>query len=283
MLYTFMECIDFSEETIKTLEETIQCLDKNCNALNNSLIVFSKTLNAKLLAETGWYSRDLEGKKKAIENYGEHIVKNIQGLSKKTLERVHKIKQFSKDVKSDSVALTSIMNSALHRSVRSHRLPRKNGHWVNRCKPGDCMWVPNNHEIIAVLKEFGVDGVIYRHGFPDFSPFIDKSIGGVKLDSVRGSYAKVHNDADKAVTQVKGSIFYEKTPEEVHAYMVEHDLVWHECEDRRTVIPIPRIINNSFPHTGGMGLERQLFQLGLRLQQKLKNGSWVCIRRLRTI
>ncbi len=88
--------------------------------------------------------------------------------------------------------------------------------------------------------------------------------------------------ADLAATLNPASFFYQRTPEEVHSYMQEDDLVWHEKVDMHTIQPIPRMIHAAFPHTGGIGYKKQIFKLSHRIYS-ITCGKWKTIRKSNTL
>lgn len=100
-----------------------------------------------------------------------------------------------------------------------------------------------------ILKPYGVDGIIYRNGFPDFSKF-SQFTTEIKNFSIDRS--KNFVQADKFLAGLKGW-----TKSEATEYRKANNLVWHEHEDMKTMELLPREIHNNMPHTGGVSLMKQ--------------------------
>lgn len=178
------------------------------------------------------------------------------------------------------------LRSALSHSVRRPILPNNNGRWSNPARPGNSVWIPStdsffswrDHTVVRltpyreILHKYNIVGITYRFNCPVFDRFVDTCIGEVYLENMPNMrYGKkgAHYLANVAVTQNPSSVFYKKTPEEVHEYMQNNNLVWHEKEDMHTLQPIPKELNAAFRHTGGIGYRRQTLKLAKRIENKI--------------
>jgi len=145
------------------------------------------------------------------------------------------------------------------------RLPESHGHFEG--KPGDSKFVPDSEYVPPeksrnpdrpysnpdnlsfgeILKKYGIDGIDFKNGFPDFSEI---SRGTVKIEGFEtgGSDAMKNNfdKADMALAEARGC-----TPEEVRAWRKENGYTWHECEDKETMQKVPHEVHANVPHDGG--------------------------------
>lgn len=51
------------------------------------------------------------------------------------------------------------------------KTPINGGHWSEPEKRGDSKWMPDNPDVKESLAKYGKDGVDYKDGYPDLSPF----------------------------------------------------------------------------------------------------------------
>lgn len=161
-----------------------------------------------------------------------------------------------------------LMRDVVRQNVQDVRLPVSGGEWENPEHIGDGLWRPNDEtefhwrkgdQVCSMTgaefrERYGVEGVTYQDGEPDFEPFEDEVLGHVELedmpdhrDGADGSYRA----ATHAAAQRLGV-----SEAEVEHRMEEQGLTWHECGDRSTVRAIPTGINAAFPHTGGISIQR---------------------------
>lgn len=152
---------------------------------------------------------------------------------------------------------------------RMKRVPADNdeckyGQWEG--ERGNAKFVPTNEVLKKALAAFGIDGIYYRDGIPDFSPV---SAATVKIDMTAERFSYVESADDGSISRVEGN--YEKadkacanqwnetsymgrsdwTSEDVAKYREACKLTWHECSDRTTCMLVPRNIHELFRHTGG--------------------------------
>ena len=122
-----------------------------------------------------------------------------------------------------------------------------------------------------LMNKYDIDGVEYHNNDPDFSPFEDEKLRHVELPYMpterlgdSGSYALAMQELSRKL---------DMSVEEIEQYMVEHDLLVHECADRKTVRIIPKEINQAFLHTGGVGMQKTADYLANRLQNLSETGA----------
>lgn len=147
----------------------------------------------------------------------------------------------------------------------THRTPESNGEWTG--ERGNSTWIPD-HDYIPpeksrnpenpysnpdnltwgeILEKYGIEGIEFKDGFPDFSPI---SKGTVEIDNFEpgGTDAMNRNfaKADIALAEQKGC-----TPAEVKQWREDNNYTWHECEDQKTMQKVPNEVHANIPHDGG--------------------------------
>ena len=132
------------------------------------------------------------------------------------------------------------------------------GHWEG--ERGNSKWFPNRDEIPKnpltnpdgltwgqILDKYGIDGIEFKNGEPDFSPVAK---GTVELDHFTDNrYGKGGNfdQACEKLAEQRGC-----TKEEVKAWMKENKYTWHERSDCKTMDKVPTEIHGNIRHSGGI-------------------------------
>lgn len=139
----------------------------------------------------------------------------------------------------------------------NNRLPRS-GEWSGEV--GNSDWKPNRDDVPnsanedgrtwgEILDKYGIDGVPFKDGEPDFSEI---SKGTVEIDDFctkRFGAGGNFNQADQKLAEQRGC-----TVEEVQKWRAEHDYTWHEKQDCKTMQKVPRDVHHNVPHTGGISI-----------------------------
>lgn len=132
------------------------------------------------------------------------------------------------------------------------------GHWDG--KRGNSTWYPNKDEIpknpktnpdgltwAQILKKYGIEGIPFKNGEPDFS---EVSKGEVEIDNFsENRYGKGGNfdQACEKLAEQRGC-----TKEEVKAWMKENKYTWHEKSDCKTMQKVPTEVHGNVRHEGGI-------------------------------
>ena len=132
------------------------------------------------------------------------------------------------------------------------------GHWEG--ERGNSKWFPNRDEIPKnpltnpdgltwgqILDKYGIDGIEFKNGEPDFSPVAK---GTVEIDHFTDNrYGKGGNfdQACEKLAEQRGC-----TKEEVKAWMKENKYTWHECKDCKTMQKVPTEVHGNISHSGGI-------------------------------
>lgn len=132
------------------------------------------------------------------------------------------------------------------------------GHWEG--ERGNSKWFPNRDEIPKnpltnpdgltwgqILDKYGIDGIEFKNGEPDFSPVAK---GTVEIDHFTDNrYGKGGNfdQACEKLAEQRGC-----TKEKVKAWMKENKYTWHERSDCKTMDKVPTEIHGNIRHSGGI-------------------------------
>lgn len=120
---------------------------------------------------------------------------------------------------------------------------------------GNSMWRPDREAIPTrynpdgltwgeILDKYGIEGIEYKDGDPDFSPV---SKGEVEIDDFTDDRTSNFAQADEALAKQKGC-----SPEDVKKWREENGYTWHECRDCKTMQKVPREVHNNMDHSGGV-------------------------------
>ena len=138
-------------------------------------------------------------------------------------------------------------------SDKMKNCPISDGHWEG--ERGDSKWIPDSEHVPLkknpecktwgeILKEYGIDGIKFKNGEPDFSEI---SKGDVEIEGFSKDRGDNFDKADQELAKKRGC-----TPEEVAKWRKENGYTWHECLDMKTMQKVPSIIHNNIPHRGGV-------------------------------
>lgn len=125
---------------------------------------------------------------------------------------------------------------------RLQQTPVNNGKWEG--ERGESIFHSDDETVNKILDEFGLDGISYKDGIPDFS---EVSKGTVEIDDMTENRDKNFRQADEALAKQRGC-----SPQEVKQWREEHGYTWHERNDMKTMDKVPTEINKVFGHLGGV-------------------------------
>jgi len=128
-----------------------------------------------------------------------------------------------------------------------------NGHWEG--ERGDSKWCPDRDHVPEksnpsgktmgeILDKYGIDGITYKDGQPDFGVI---SKGTVEIESFTDDRRINFRKADEQRASETGV-----STEEVEKYRYENKYTWHECSDMKTMQLVPSEVHSNFPHYGGV-------------------------------
>ena len=137
---------------------------------------------------------------------------------------------------------------------RIRTTPINNGDWSG--ERGDSRWTPNDESVAAQLSEYGVDGIDYNDGFPDFSPVatyehhlpneLHESSDPVQFRNCNNALAEhLINNPEF------GAHFDEAQHEAIHAGKTPSGYTWHHDVEAGRMQLVPSDIHGNCRHHGG--------------------------------
>lgn len=132
----------------------------------------------------------------------------------------------------------------------------KNGSWEG--ERGESKFVPKSETALGAaacqdLDRYGLDGIVYSHGVPDFSPVAEGTVKVEGFSENRPANFKLAYEAlSERWNQEKHDGRSDWTPTDIRQFKKDNNLVWHECLDMETMQLIPESIHKSCSHLGGI-------------------------------
>lgn len=201
---------------------------------------------AKKAADKGDFTRAHDMERKA-QSY-EKIVKEESQAAEKCTKLID-----SSDTPKQSQEI------AENQQPERHRCPKRDGRWDG--KEGNSKFIPDDDVIpkdrnysnpdektwAEIKDKYGIDGVTFKNGYPDFS---EVSKGTVEIDNFcteRYGTGGNFDQADRKLAEQRGC-----TVEEVRQWRIDNNYTWHEMEDCKTMQKVPREVHGNIPHDGGI-------------------------------
>ena len=123
------------------------------------------------------------------------------------------------------------------------------GKWTGN--PGESMFTSDDLRVKKILEEHGVEGVIYKNGIPDFSPFVKEEFIIDMTNDRQRNFAQANKKLAEKLSTETGEKW---TAKKVSSWISENNLTWHELNDCTTIQLVPSPINHPiFKHLGGVG------------------------------
>lgn len=137
---------------------------------------------------------------------------------------------------------------------RLKQTPRESsdrGEWEG--ERGESKYIPKDVDIEKILKKYGLEGIEYKDGIPDFS---DVSESTVEIENMTENRADNFKQCDeKCAEQWNEEVRDGRTDwtaRDVAQWRKENGYSWHERNDMKTCDLIPTKINDYFGHLGGV-------------------------------
>ena len=128
--------------------------------------------------------------------------------------------------------------------------PKNGGDWTG--KIGESKFKPENIEAKKELSKSGKDGIEYKNGIPDFSPFAKDS---VQIDKMTANRPDNYKQAYEKFAEKWNEQGFEGKSDwdlrSVQQYKKEHNYDMHECSDMKTMQLVPHSIHMEAKHIGG--------------------------------
>ena len=164
-------------------------------------------------------------------------------------------------------------------SLGKKRLPTdKTGSFLG--ETGNSRFIPNSSLAHTELKKYGINGVDYVNGYPDFSPFCRQTtpwgifdfsadIGHMNVSrhnfkadgiTVKGNYEQAEDTFCKIINNCRSERSITRT--EFREWYKANKLTIHECPDGYGVMLVPSVIHDACRHDGAVKNKKFEFAMG---------------------
>lgn len=137
---------------------------------------------------------------------------------------------------------------------RLNQTPRESGdrgEWDG--ERGESKFMPKDNVIKEILEKYGLDGIIYKDGIPDFSGVSEST---VEIENMTENRAENFKQCDEKCAEQWNKEAHDGrtdwTAREVAQWRKENGYSWHERNDMKICDLIPTKINDYFGHLGGV-------------------------------
>lgn len=155
----------------------------------------------------------------------------------------------------------------------ARRSPSDPKRWANPNNRGNGLCYATDPKCKKLLKEKGLDGIVYNDFEPDFKPVAEASVSIQHMTTQRttlGRWSDPGGDApiigNFQQADLEAAIQWTKarkdgrtwTAKDVRKYREANELTWHECGDGHSMDLVPECINDHFAHTGGVSMWKEV-------------------------
>ncbi len=125
-----------------------------------------------------------------------------------------------------------------------------NGSWQH--ERGKSLFISNNQEVNQKLKAYGMEGIKYREGIPNFKPC---AIVHVKIENMTTSRKNNFDQADSKMAEQWNRELKDNRSDwksrESKEYRENNNLTWHEQSNTKDMLLLDHDIHKEFIHSGG--------------------------------
>ena len=122
---------------------------------------------------------------------------------------------------------------------------------------GESKYIPTDKEILEILAKYGLNGIEYRDGIPDFSGCSEATVTIDNMSENRygkgGNFEQCDQKCADQWNKEGRDGKNDWTARDVANWRKENGYTWHERNDMKTCDLIPTKINDYFGHLGGVG------------------------------
>lgn len=155
----------------------------------------------------------------------------------------------------------------------ARRCPADPKRWADPNNRGNGLCYAANAKCRKLLKEKGLDGIVYNDFEPDFKPVAEASVSIQHMTRHRTTLGRwCDPDGDAPIVgnfqqaDLEAAIQWTKvrkdgrtwTAKDVRKYRKANKLAWHERGDGHSMDLVPRSIHRHFPHTGGVSMWKEV-------------------------
>lgn len=128
------------------------------------------------------------------------------------------------------------------------------GKWTG--ERGESKFIPSSEEMKEMLARFGLDGIEYKDGIPDFSKCSASTVEIENMTERRtgpgGNFEQCDTKCAEQWNKEAKDGKTDWTPRDVAKWRETNHYSWHERNDMKTCDLIPTAVNDYFGHLGGV-------------------------------
>ena len=144
---------------------------------------------------------------------------------------------------------------------RLNYTPKNTGEWTE--DRGNSKFIPYSDEAKEALSNYGLDGIEYKNGIPDFSGCAEAT-GKIDMMNPLSRYGNFNQyDISCAELWSKNGHDgkYDWTARDVKNWRESNKYTWHECNDRKTAQLVPGEIHSACRHLGGISEMKNYYKV----------------------
>lgn len=187
------------------------------------------------------------------ENEGFKEIKPEEGMTFQEAEIIFREFFKSMEIKGNKMCekINEYFSTYDERIMQTPREDSDRGKWEGI--RGESKFIPYNQEIKDILAKYGVDGIVYKDGIPDFS-VVSKAT--VEIENMSENRAENFKQCDEKCAEEWNKEARDGrtdwTARDVAKWRKENGYSWHERNDMKTCDLISTKINDYFGHLGGV-------------------------------
>lgn len=159
-----------------------------------------------------------------------------------------------------SVESCDYPSSYKERLDRTPSIENPNGKWSG--DRGESMFIPTADRVREILRNKGLEGIIYKDGIPDFNPISEAKVTiqgmsqhrlsqmGENGERIVGNYEKADTECAKAWNLEQRDGKDDWTHQDVKKWREANEYTWHEHNDMKTCSLVPTEVHKVCSHLG---------------------------------
>lgn len=159
--------------------------------------------------------------------------------------------------------IVSVQDETIYKNI-----PQNGGTWSGQ--PGNSKWMPNKEDIPKqpygnektwgeILNKYGIDGIEFKDGEPDFTPV---SKGSVEINDFTTEREDNFFQADQNLAQQwnqeNKNGKNDWSISDIRRYRREEKLTWHERSNMKNMDLVPQEVHGNISHSGGISKKKKL-------------------------
>lgn len=157
-------------------------------------------------------------------------------------------------ITSDNARESDYPSSYKERIDRTPSETSDRGKWTG--DRGESTYIPSDEAMKELLAQFGLEGIEYKDGIPDFSKCSACTVEIDNMGSTRygedGNFVQCDAKAAEQWNKEGRDGKTDWTARDVKKWREENEYSWHERNDMKTCDLVPTKVNDYFGHLGGV-------------------------------